>query len=419
MEPGIYLTFFTRGERFDSELPPVGPLDHVVVRDRQVLAERKAVQHVEELGGGSHWLEAELELQRAMGYEPGGARRPDLRIGAPGGVYLRFASFGGEAEHDPVPELGPYAVVVLGRTGVEADGEMLASRTGTKHQLWELTRHASIDLAGLVRPDIAFRSSSGTYHPRIRPAGPARRAGADAPPSAKPAVTPLGGTPSIAVRTEPAAAAPSVPAEVSTRREADSGPALRTRLGADQPARPRRSTAATLAPRAEWPEVAWRFRFVIISVLIALVALAGLFSVIRGPLTGTSATAVGIGTVVRGAQWEYSVSNVSRSTTAGVANARGVYLAVQVVATNRGSDGTQLRPRDFVLLDGNGSEHAPLAEADPAYRSDSNVNSPYDWTSSYPVGRAVSTQLVFDIAGSLRGLQLVILEVPTTRIRLD
>jgi hypothetical protein len=416
VEPGIYLTFFTRGERFDSELPPIGPLDHVVVRDRQVLAERKTVQHVEELGGGSRWLEAELELQRAMGYEPGGARRPDLRVGAPGGVYLRFASFGGEAEHDPVPELGPYAVVVLGRTGVDADGEMLASRTGTKQQLWELTRHAGIELAGLVRPDIAFRSSAGTYHPRIRPASPARRAGGDARQSTKP-VTLLGPKPPIAAPAEPAAA-PSVPAEDSTRREVQTGPTLRTRISTEQASRPTRA-AAEIAARSDWREVAWRFRFVLITALIALLALAGLSSVFRGPLTGASATVVGLGTVVRGEHWEYSVSNVSRTTAAGAATARGMYVMVQVVATNRGSDQARLRPGDFALLDGNGFDHAPLPETDPVYLSDVNFNSPYVWTSSYPVGRAVSTNLVFDIAGSLGGLQLEILDVPTTRIRLD
>ena len=139
MEPGLYVTFFSAGEPFAEELPPVGPLEHLVVRDRSIVADRKDVHQSDHFGSGGRWLEAELELQRAIGRERGGARRPDLRIGAPQGVYLRFVSFDEAAEPDPVPELGPYAVIVVGRRGVEADGKLLATRSGPKQTLWELT----------------------------------------------------------------------------------------------------------------------------------------------------------------------------------------------------------------------------------------------------------------------------------------
>jgi len=158
VEPGLYVTFFTEGEPMDGELPPVGPLEHVVVRDRSLMADRKDGQDADHFGGGLRWIEAEQELRRATGQDPGGAKRPDLRIAAPEGVYLRFVSFGEADEHDPIPELGPYAVVVVGRRGVEADGDPLATRTGTDQNLWELTGVGGSAFVGLIRPDIAFRS---------------------------------------------------------------------------------------------------------------------------------------------------------------------------------------------------------------------------------------------------------------------
>src|SRR5207247_1983642 len=93
VEPGLYVTFFTEGEAFDRELPPVGPLEHVVVRDRILVADRKDGE-TNPFALGGRWIEAERELRRATGEEPGGTTRPDLRIGAPEGVYLRFVSFG-------------------------------------------------------------------------------------------------------------------------------------------------------------------------------------------------------------------------------------------------------------------------------------------------------------------------------------
>jgi len=129
VEPGLYVTFFSEGEPRDGELPPVGPLEHIVVRDGSLLADLKDGGWSDVFGAGPRWTEAKGEFRRATGVEQGGVQRPDLRIAGPEGVYLRFVSFGEAAEHDPVPELGPYAVVVVSRRGVEADGDSLATRT--------------------------------------------------------------------------------------------------------------------------------------------------------------------------------------------------------------------------------------------------------------------------------------------------
>ena len=119
MEPGLYLTFFNEGEPFDAELPPVGPLEHVVVRDGSLVADRKDSQEADHCAAGGRWIEAESELRRATGREPGAAKRSGLRIAAPEGLVLRFVSFGVAAEQDTVPELGRTQSSSL-ESGVEA-----------------------------------------------------------------------------------------------------------------------------------------------------------------------------------------------------------------------------------------------------------------------------------------------------------
>jgi len=95
MDSGLYITFFTKDEPHDRDLPPVGPLDQVVLRHRQLVADRKAAQQSQDPGVSiDRWLEAELELQRATGEEPGGTKRSDIRVTAPDGVFVRFAVFG-------------------------------------------------------------------------------------------------------------------------------------------------------------------------------------------------------------------------------------------------------------------------------------------------------------------------------------
>ena len=104
MEPGLYLTFFTEGEPIGGELPPVGPLEHVVVRDRSLMADLKDGGWSDIFGAGPRWTEAKQEFQRATDMGSGGAKRPDLRIAGPEGVYLRFVSFGEAARANAVDQ---------------------------------------------------------------------------------------------------------------------------------------------------------------------------------------------------------------------------------------------------------------------------------------------------------------------------
>jgi hypothetical protein len=412
VEPGLYVTFFTEGEPFDKELPPVGPLEHVVVRDRSLLADRKDGQEHDLFGGGGRWVEAEHELRRATGKEPGGAKRPDLRIAAPEGVYLRFVSFGEAAEHDLVPELGPYAVVVIGRQGVEADGDPLAKRAGATRNLWELTGVGGSAYLGVIRPDVAFRTRSTTYHPEIKPFR--LRSFAQPAPSQPVAAPSRPPVPS----SRPIVAAPAVQPKPtrSTRPPEDPGLTLRDRIGSE---RPSYVVAPAQEDSREWGGAAWRLRFLIIGALVLLLAVFSVPSV-RSLLTGTPSTSVtvGVGTAIAAPGWTYNVGAVRRVPTIGAAKARGTYVVVQVAVTNRGAAGAKLNAGNFSLATADGEEYAPAPTTGGVYSAE-NPDSPFTWPKDFPVGRAVVVPLVFDVTPTATGLQLVILDVPTTRVRLE
>jgi hypothetical protein len=447
VEPGLYVTFFKEGESRDSELPPVGPLEHVVYREGGLVADRKAVHQVDdsERTSGSRWIEAELELERAIGNEPGGARRPHLRVSAREGVYLRFASFGESAEHNPAPELGPYAVVTIGPRGVEADGELLAIPTGSKRALWDLTKTAGKDLAGVVRPDIAFRTEWSAYHPGIRTARPE-----PAKPSASTNAlrSPIVAPASVAAQhmREPVLTGERAPrpAPVAASRSTESaggGPrsVATPKAPAPAPARYVSAPMMTLLDRVstntrvvsgaeaygrqssdglQWSDALWSMRFVIIGVLVLFVGVFGLFSFMNNS-SAPSVNVVGVGATVKGVRWDYTVNNISRTTTAGEATSRGTYLVIRVGVKNQSSDGATLFPSEFALVDSTGREYPSLSESDGAYQSSQNGGSPYVWPHTYPVGQFATATVIFDIPNSIRGLQLVIRSVPSTRIRLD
>jgi len=411
VDPGLYVTFFTEGEPMDGELPPVGPLEHVVVRDGALIADLKDGGWSDVFGAGPRWTEAKQEFRRATGQEQGGRKRPDLRIGGPEGVYLRFVSFGEDAEHDPVPELGPYAVVIVGRHGVEADGDSLATRTGTSQTVWQLTGVGGSAFVGVVRPDIAFRTRSTKYHPEItRFRAPARPAQAPSPPPA----------PSRPTAPSRPAAAPAVARVVEAPRTSrpaeDPATTLRDRIGTERRAYPR---APAEADSREWGGAAWRLRYLIIAALVVLLVVFSVPS-IRSLLAGgtTTAATVGVGTPVTSPQWTYNVGNVRRVTRIGAAQPRGTYVVVQVAATNRGPAGAQLLPSNFTLTAESGEQYAPSPTTGSVYSSASNPDSAYMWPTEFPVGKQVVVPLIFDVNPSISGMELVILDVPSTRIRL-
>src|SRR5258707_528438 len=204
-ETGVYLQFFDEGESFDAELPPIGPFELLIVRHNRIIGDREHIEH-DMLGSGSveRWLEAELELRRALGDEPGGVKRAQMRIRAPrGDIIVRFYDYAGD-EAPKVPELGPFYAITVGKREVRADDKLLAIRS-TDMSPWTLTDAVRPGIAGINKADFSVFSLSARD-----PMAKSRAAAAAPPPAPAPApqmAPPTAAAPPPAATPAPAPAA--------------------------------------------------------------------------------------------------------------------------------------------------------------------------------------------------------------------
>src|SRR5216683_2082888 len=194
-ETGVYLQFFDEGESFDAELPPIGPFELLIIRHNRIIGDRENVEH-DMLGSGSveRWLEAELELRRALGDEPGGVKRGQMRIRAPrGDIIVRFYDYAGD-EAPKVPELGPFYAVTVGKREVRADDKLLAIRS-TDMSAWTLTDAVRPGIAGINKADFSvFSLSARDPRPSTPPPAPVA-ATAAVPRAAEPLRAPVAPAP--------------------------------------------------------------------------------------------------------------------------------------------------------------------------------------------------------------------------------
>ena len=241
-ETGVYVQFFDDGESAEKSLPPLGPFELLIVRHNRIIGDREAVEHdlhdMTAHGSVERWLEAELELRRALGDEPGGARRNHMRIRAPrGDIIVRFYDYTGD-EPPKVPELGPFYALTVGKREVRADDKLLAIRS-TDMSPWTLTDQVRPGIAGINKSDFSVFSLSA--RDPIASGGPAAPAAVReaAPPPAPPAIA------VASAPIEPAAhAAPPAPI-VATEVAPQVGPDVAAENGAP---------SSEPAPRIEFTE---------------------------------------------------------------------------------------------------------------------------------------------------------------------
>jgi hypothetical protein len=172
-----------------------------------------------------------------------------------------------------------------------------------------------------------------------------------------------------------------------------------------------------------WGAALWRTRFLIIGVLLLMVA-GYYFLAIRngtGPTVGGGQiTYASVAQKFSSARWDYTINGVQRANSAGTATARGEYYIVRVAATNRGTENLQLSPADFTLYDANGTDYRAESPISGPYQTSANTSSPHIWPSSFPIGRTVTFNVIFDVPPGLpRGMLLGISDLPSTRVRLD
>jgi hypothetical protein len=188
----------------------------LIIRHNRVIGDREQVEHdMMGLGSVERWLEAELELRRALGDEPGGVRRGHMRIRAPrGDIIVRFYDYAGD-EPPKVPELGPFYVLTVGKREVRADDKLLAIRS-TDMSPWTLTDQVRPGIAGINKADFSVfslsardpRSQARTAPPGDQqpaaPSAPAPTAAVPAPaaPIVPPAAVAQNGTPETAAQTD-------------------------------------------------------------------------------------------------------------------------------------------------------------------------------------------------------------------------
>jgi hypothetical protein len=159
-DTGVYVQFFDETESSQKELPPLGPFELLIIRHNRIIGDREHVVHdMMTHGSVERWLEAELELRRALGDEPGGMRRSHMRIRAPkGDIIVRFYDYTGD-EPPKVPELGPFFSLTVGKRDVRADDKLLAIRA-TDMAPWTLTDQVRSGIAGINKTDFSVFSLS-------------------------------------------------------------------------------------------------------------------------------------------------------------------------------------------------------------------------------------------------------------------
>ena len=440
MQTGLFVTFFDPREPRDRELPPVGPLDHVVLRHGpQLIVERSGVHHGDETGVSvERWFEAELELERATGAEPGGVRRPNMRFTSRDGLFLRFVSYGDAQERHRLAELGPFSAVVVRPREIEVDGRVIATLAVADFPTWALTPNAGDEFAGAYKPDVAIRAEGAKYHPSLGPAPAANEPQPVRP--AAPVVVPA------ARREETALAARDVELVQRLERE-HSEDTLRARIfeenrqrsGANVVGEPAawtthyrtpvtQATSARAAARTAATEegfsigeALWRWRFAIIGVLlVGMVTYAAYIAIRSAAPASAQYTTVNLSQRFSGTRWDWVVNGVRRAPDSGGVRAQGVFYIVSVAATNKATEGAVLSPSEFTLIDANGVEHLASSTASGVYQGPGNPSSPHMWPSSFPVGRPVTLSLLFDVDPGLgRGNVLAIADAPNVRVKLE
>jgi hypothetical protein len=458
-EAGVYLQFFDEGESVERELPPLGPFELLIFRHNRVIGDREQVEHdAMGLGAVERWLEAELELRRALGDEPGGARRSHMRVRAPrGDIIVRFYDYGGD-EPPKVPELGPYYALTIAKREVRADDQLIAVRS-TDLSPWTLTDAARPGIAGITKADFSVFSLSVR---EARPAPPA------APPqsmreAAGPALAAATSLPEAPwapqgdfverrkVQRELYVARPDgqrepslTPADVATvakLKQQELGEQLMIeRLRREQRASPEaalqpQSSPGDLAMRFQPPvrerEVAreaaaeateyedepfttrvlrflWSARLVIVTLLLAA-SLASAYGYLQPKLANNAAppslTFAAVGDTIQSADWTYTVTSVERALKLGtVPAASGGYLVAHITVSKTNADAAPLSTSNFQLIDATGARGFPFGPSSDIYTNNLGLV----WASRYPTNQPVQDPLVFDVSPATRALVLFI-----------
>jgi len=190
MAAGVFLAF-DGGPDASSGRAVIGPYDEIVLRGARAVGERGGFGKVIALrSAAGSWRDAESSSSQSDQVESG---RGDLRISAGDSKVLVRFSDDEVAGQTSVPDLGPFAAVVVGTHEVHGDEETLAVRV-SRISPWQLTDRAGAAFQGALKEALVFvaggRSvSSGPWEVAATPAPlPTKPAPTPAPDDAEPSV---------------------------------------------------------------------------------------------------------------------------------------------------------------------------------------------------------------------------------------
>lgn len=162
---GVYLAFNGGPDASAPDGQGIGPYDEIILRGARAVGERDGLGKVIALrSSAGSWRDAETSAAETDRVEDG---RGDLRISAGSdNVVLRFSD-DQVAGQPPVPDLGPFAVVVVGTHDVRGDEDTLAVRV-SRVSPWQLTDKAGSGFQGAMKEALVFASSGRSAASRPR-----------------------------------------------------------------------------------------------------------------------------------------------------------------------------------------------------------------------------------------------------------
>src|SRR5438067_2096054 len=173
---GIYLAFDGGPDGSKAEDAGIGPYDEIVLRGARAIGERGGLGKVIALrSAAGSWRDAESSSSESD--HKGAIGRGDLRLSAGGALLIvRFAD-DEVAGQMAVPDLGPFAGVLVGTHEVRGDDQTLAVRV-SRISPWQLTDRAGASFQGAIREALVFVATgySAVNHPRqgVKISEPAR-----------------------------------------------------------------------------------------------------------------------------------------------------------------------------------------------------------------------------------------------------
>ena len=165
MAAGVYLAFDGGPDASGPAVAGIGPYDEIVLRGARAVGERGGLGKVIALrSAAGSWRDAESSSSESDQNESG---RGDLRISAGDrDVLVRFSD-DEVAGHPSVPDLGPFAAVVVGTHEVHGDEGTLAVRV-SRASPWQLTDMAGAGFQGAMKEALVFVAAGSSASSQSR-----------------------------------------------------------------------------------------------------------------------------------------------------------------------------------------------------------------------------------------------------------